>query len=130
MNCNEEFVIKAVGKITLEYPNINQVRLRDILYEALYNLNVFPIENALVTSDIEEKMMIFLASKKIEGKSTATLYNYRLIIQKLANYIHKPISTITVMDLRMYLAATTKKLKPTSINNTMACLKSFLDGWS
>lgn len=55
MNCNEEFVVRAVGKVTLEWPKINQLRLRDILYECLYNYNVLPVEQALVTSDIEEK---------------------------------------------------------------------------
>lgn len=128
MNCNEEFVIRTIGKVTLEYPIIDQLKLRDILYECLYNFNVLPIEQALVASDIEEKMMIFLASKKIEGKSKNTLYNYRLILQKFAGYVHKPISTITVMDLRMYLAATTKDLKPSTINTIMSCFKSFF-GW-
>lgn len=128
MNCNEEFVIKAIGKISLEYPQIEQLRLRDILYEVLYNYNVFPIETGLVASDIEEKMIIFLACKKLEGRSEKTLYNYKLILQKFASYIHKPISTITVMDLRMYLAATTKELKPSTINAITSCFKSFF-GW-
>lgn len=128
MNCNEEFVVRAVGKVTLEWPEINQLRLRDILYECLYNFNVLPIENALVASDVEERMMIFLASKRLEGKSEKTLYNYRLILQKFASYVHKPISAVTVMDLRMYLAATTKNLKPGSINTIMSCFKSFF-GW-
>ncbi|WP_186430872.1 site-specific tyrosine recombinase/integron integrase [Clostridium sp. BSD9I1] len=128
MNCNEEFVVRAVGKVTLEWPEINQLRLRDILYECLYNYNVLPVEQALVTSDIEEKMMIFIASKRLEGRSEKTLYNYRLILGKFASYVHKPISTVTVMDLRMYLGATTKNLKPGSINTIMSCFKSFF-GW-
>lgn len=128
MNCNEEFVVRAVGKISLEWPEINQLSLRDILYECLYNYNVLPVEQALVTSDIEEKMMIFIASKRLEGRSEKTLYNYRLILQKFSSYINKPIATVTVMDLRMYLAATTQNLKPGSINTIMSCFKSFF-GW-
>lgn len=128
MNCNEEFVIKAIGKITLEFPIIDQLKLRDILYESLYKFQVVSEEQGLVASDIEEKMMIFLASKKIEGKSEKTLYNYRLILQKFSSCIVKPISTVNIMDLRMYLATTTKHLKPGTINTIMSSLKSFF-GW-
>lgn len=127
-NSNEEFVVKAIGKISLEYPGIDQLKVRDILYEALYNYNVVPIEQGLVVSDIEEKMMIFLASKKIEGKSDKTLYNYRLILQKFAAHLIKPVATVNVMDIRMYLAVTTKDLMPGTINSIMSCLKSFF-GW-
>lgn len=81
LNSNEEFVIRAVGKISLEYPEIDQLKLRDLMYESLYKFQVMPEEQGLVTSDVEEKMMIFLASKRLEGKSEKTLYNYRLIIQ-------------------------------------------------
>lgn len=81
-----------------------------------------------MASDIEERMMIFLASKKLEGRSGITLYNYMLILRKFAAYVIKPTSTINVMDIRMFLAATTKDLKPSSINTVMSCLKSFF-GW-
>lgn len=125
MNCNEEFIIKAIGKLSLEYPEIDQLKVRDLLYESLYNFQILPIEQSLVASDIEEKMMLFLASKKIEGKSDSTIYNYRLILQKFAQRVIKPISTVNIMDIRIYLAAVTKGLKPTTINSIMSCLKTF-----
>lgn len=128
MNCNEEFVVRAIGKITMEFPLIEQLKVRDILYEALYNYNVLPIEQGLVVSDIEERVMLYLACKKLEGKSNKTLYNYKLILQKLSFNLIKPIASITIMDLRMYLAVTTKGLKPGTINTIMSTLKSFF-GW-
>lgn len=125
MNCNEEFVVKAVGKISMEYPLLDQLKLRDVLYNALYNYNVLPIEQGLVASDIEERMMLYLACKKLEGKSEKTLYNYRLILQKFSGHLIKPIAAVTIMDLRMYLAITTKGLKPSTINTIMSTFKSF-----
>lgn len=125
MNCNEEFIVRAIGKLTLEYPEIDQLKVRDLLYEALYNFQVLPIEKALVASDIEEKILLFLASKRIEGRSEKTLYNYRLILQKFSQRIIKPISTVNIMDIRVYLAATTRGLKPCTINSIMSCLKAF-----
>lgn len=125
MNCNEEFVVRAVGKISLEFPITDQLKLRDILYESLYNFNVLPVEQGLVASDIEEKIMLYLACKKIEGKSDKTIKNYYGTLQKFASYVVKPITTVTIMDIRMYLATTTKELKPGTINTIMSTLKSF-----
>ena len=41
MNCNEEFIMKALGKLTLEY-------------YALYNYEVQTLEKSLIKGDIEE----------------------------------------------------------------------------
>lgn len=125
MNCNEEFVVKAIGKISLEYPMLDQLKLRDILYEALYNYDVLTQEKALVVSDIEERMYIFLASKKIEGISPKTLYNYSLIIRKFSSMIYKPITTVNVMDIRMFLSNMAKGRKQSTLNSILSCLKSF-----
>lgn len=128
MNCNEEFVIKAIGKISLEYPQLDQLRVRDLLYEALYNYDILPQEKALVASDIEEKMYIFLASKRIEGASPKTLYNYSLIISKFSNMVCKPTGTVNVMDIRMFLASMAQGRKQSTLNAILSCLKSFF-GW-
>lgn len=125
MNCNEEVIIKAVGKISLAYPEIDQFKVRSILEETLYHYDVFTQETALSTSDIEEKLQIYLASKKLDGLSKTTLrdYNYQLLI--FASHLIKPLATITTMDLRMYLSARCKKMKPSSVNGQISILKSF-----
>ncbi|KZL88730.1 site-specific tyrosine recombinase/integron integrase [Clostridium magnum] len=125
MNCNQEAIIKSVGKISLEFPTIDQLKLRSILEEVFYKYDVLPQETALVASDVEEKLQIYLATKRLDGLSERTLnnYNYQLII--FASHLIKPIATITTMDLRMYLAARCKGMKPTSINGQISILKSF-----
>lgn len=100
-----EVVIRLVGKLTQEFPEIDQLKVRYIAEEVLYKYDVVPQETALVASDIEEKMQIYLASKKLDGLSKNTLknYNYQLLI--FANHLRKPLAAITTMDLRMYLSA-------------------------
>lgn len=124
-SCKNEVVIKLVGKLSLEFPQLNQLTVRGIVEEVLYKYDVSPQETALVASDIEEKIQIYLATKKLDGLSSKTLknYNYNLII--FASHLRKPLATITTMDLRMFLAARCKNMKPSSMNNQISILKSF-----
>lgn len=127
--CNEEAVIKIVGRVTqefLEFEDLQkQIKLRKILDEILYSYDVVTKETSLVASDIEDKMRIFFASKKLEGMSNKTIKNYNYILNKFASFMRKPLSSITTMDMRMYLAYISKDLKPGSVNAILFCFKSF-----
>ncbi|RXI70526.1 site-specific tyrosine recombinase/integron integrase [Clostridium tetani] len=127
MNCNEEVTIKLIGKISLRYPELNQLGIRNIIDEVLVNYDVQPIEKSLVVSDIEEKIQYYLASKKLDGLSEKTLYNYNLHLMRFANFIHKPINSITVIDLRLYFAMLNKEknLKNTTMGSEISIMKSF-----
>ncbi len=59
----EEVVIKLVGKLSLEFPELDQLKVRTITEEVLYKYRILPEEMALVSSDIEEKLQIYLATK-------------------------------------------------------------------
>ncbi len=128
MNCNEEIIIKIIGKTTLEYPDIDQLKLRNLLYEVFYDYETFTLQKALVASDIEDRVSMYLAVKRLDGLSKKTLYNYQLVLFKFASYLRKPIATITANDIRMYLAVTTKDLKSTTTGTILSTLKSFF-GW-
>lgn len=125
MNCNEEVTVKLVGKLTLEIPQLEQIKIRDLIDGILANYEIFPVEKSLITSDIEEKIRYFLVSKKIDGASPITLYTYKLQLMKFASIIHKPVRSITVIDIRMYLALISKNAKSTTINSKISILKSF-----
>ena len=61
---NDEVIIKIVGKLTLEFPEIKQLKVRQIIEEVLYRYDVVPQELALVTGgDTEEKLQIYLVCK-------------------------------------------------------------------
>jgi len=128
MNSNNEAIIRVLGRTSLQMPNINQLKLRDILEEVMYDYNVLTKEKSLISSDIEEKLRLYISCKRLDGLAKGTLDGYILDINKLAIFIRKPIATITTMDLRMFLAVRTKNLKATSTNTKISCLKSFF-GW-
>lgn len=127
-NAKSEVVIKLVGKLSLEFPDIDQLKVRNIVEEVLYKYSILPEETGLVASDIEEKLQIYLASKKLDGLSLKTLKNYEYNLLIFANHLRKPLGTINTMDLRMFLAVRCKNLKQTSVNGQIFILKSFF-GW-
>lgn len=119
-NLNEEVSIRLVGKITLLFPQLEQnlslqLEMKKTIDETLYDYEVQSKCTDLVASDIEEKAQIYLACKKLEGASKKTLNNYRLFLEKLDRYFTKPCSTISTMDLRMFLAIMGKGKKATTI---------------
>ena len=123
---NNEVIIRLVGKLTLEFPGIDQLKVRQIAEEVLYKYDIVPQEKGLTTNtDSEEKLQIYLVVKKLDGLSIRTLTNYNREILKFANYLRKPLANITTMDLRMFLAQRCKNLKPGSTNTQIYILKSF-----
>lgn len=127
MNCNEEFIIKAIGKLTLEfnYDWEQQRKVRDCLYYALYNYEILSLEKALVKGDMQEKIILYLSVKKLAGYSMATLKNYKYTLDKLSVFLNKPVATITVNDLRMFLVANSEGKKKSTINSMIFYIKAF-----
>lgn len=102
--CNDELTVKLIGKLTLECPDINQLTVRNIIDEVLYNYEISTKEQSLITSDIPDKILYYLACRKIDGLSKKTLYNYKLQLSRFSTYITKPINSISSVDIRMYLS--------------------------
>lgn len=125
----EELIIKVLNK-SMDFLNQNQIqKLRTILEEELYNYNLQPVVKDLVPiNNIREKMLLYLASKKLDGLSKNTLLNYKLQLNRFANFIQKDVESITSMDVRMYLAACSKiGLKNSSMASIISILKSFFN---
>ena len=122
---NNEIIIRLVGKLTMEFPDIDRLKVRVIVEEILYKYDIIPQENALVASDIEDRLIIYLACKKLDGLSVETLKNYKGEILRFSRFLIKPIATVTTMDLRMYLAQRCKNLSPGTQNTMMYILRSF-----
>ena len=123
---NDEVIIRLVGKLTMEFPDIDQLKVRSIVEEVMYKYDVTPKETALTTSnDTEDKLIIYLAVRKLEGLSIDTLKNYNNELLKFSRYLRKPLANITTMDLRMYLAQRCKNLLPSSTNTQIYTLRAF-----
>lgn len=129
-NCNDEIMVKLLGKITNELPNLEvdfqeQLKVRKVIEEVLYNYEVTSRETALTTSDLEGKINYFLATKKLEGLSPRTLRNYEYILRKLQNVFYKPVGTITTADIKMFMYSEAEKKSPSSMNTFMTPIKLF-----
>ncbi|GAA0107397.1 site-specific tyrosine recombinase/integron integrase [Clostridium tertium] len=129
-NCNDEIMVKLLGKITNELPILEvdfqeQLKVRKVIEEVLYNYEVTSRETALTTSDLEAKINYFLATKKLEGLSPRTLRNYEYILRKLQNTFYKPVGTITTADIKMLMYAEAEKKSPSSMNTFMTPIKLF-----
>ncbi|NEZ47977.1 integrase [Clostridium niameyense] len=124
-NVKDEVIIKLVGKLSMEFIGIDQLKVRAIVEEVLYKYSILSEEKALVGSDIEEKIGIYLATKKLDGLSIQTLKNYKYNLLIFAEYLRKPLAAINTMDLRMFLAQRCKNMKPSSMNGQISILKSF-----
>lgn len=129
-NCNDEIMVKLLGKLTTELPVLEvdlqeQLRVKRVIEEVLYNYEVTSKETALTTSDLDAKINYFIATKKLEGLSPKTLKNYRYTLEKLQNMFHKPVSTITTADIRMLMYSESEKKRPSSMNTFMTPIKLF-----
>ena len=122
---NDEVIIRLTGKLTMEFLEIDQLKVRTIIEETLYKYDIIPQETGLVVSDVEDKLMIYLACKKLDGLAKSTLRNYKNNLLIFSSMLIKPLAAINTMDLRMYLSQRCKNMKPSSVNATMFILKSF-----
>jgi integrase/recombinase XerD len=127
-NCKNEMIIKLIGRISLELPDLDQqaqLKIRAAAEEVLYKFDIVPQETSLVVSDIEEKLQMYLAVRRLEGLSKKTLKNYEYELLRFSSCLKKPLAAINVTDLRMYLAVRCKNLKPGTTNTIMSYLKTF-----
>ena len=129
-NCNDEIMVKLIGKLTTELPQLEvdfqeQLRVKKVIEEVIYNYEVTSRETALTTSDLEAKINYFLATKKLEGLSPRTLKNYEYTLRKLQNVFYKPVSTITTADIKMLMYSESEKKSPSSMNTFMTPVRLF-----
>lgn len=125
MNLREEVVIKILGKSSLEIHGIDQLKLRYILEEVLSEYEVGCLEKSLVVSDLQEKLNVYIISKKLDGLSDKTLDNYKREILMFALQIYKPVSMINTFDIRKYLATIYNKVKIGTYATKVSTLKTF-----
>lgn len=128
-NCNEEISIRLIGKLSLEIPSLadlqQQLIVKRVIDEVLYNYDVMTKETGLITSDIEDKINMFLACRKLDGLSYDTLDNYKLVLLRFSDFYHKPLVSITSMDIRVYLSRVYNNHKSSTINTIISTLKTF-----
>lgn len=129
-NCNEEVTVKLIGRLTIELPELEvnlpkQLQIKRLVEEVLYGYEVTSKETALVTSDLDGKINYFLATKKLEGLSAATLKNYTYTLRKLEKFFNKPVSTISTSDIKMFMYSEGESKSPSGMNTFMTPIRLF-----
>ncbi len=124
----EEVVVRIIGKLDLVYGDIiNQKEVRGIIEEVLYDYDLCTTERALVVqNNMNDRILLYLASKKIDGLSRNTLECYSRHLGRFALNIRKNVEDITTMDIRMHLAAYAKTgVKNSTIGTETDILRCF-----
>jgi integrase/recombinase XerD len=127
----EEVIIKILTKVMVDQPTIDQGNLRNTLELILNDYEVTTAERALtVMANMRERVLIYLASKKLDGLSMLTLKGYAQHLKRFAMFMPKNVEDITAMDIRLYLAEFSrgKDLKASTIQTEISILRSFF-GW-
>lgn len=123
----EELIIKVLDKAS-EFISQSQIaKLRLVLEAELYKYDLKPATTALVPiNSMPEKIMIFLASKKLDGRAKTTLQSYQRYLIHFAQFIQKEPQDINTMDVRMFLATFAKRdVKNATMATIIFVLKSF-----
>jgi len=123
-----EITMKIIAEVTDRFPEVDGNTLRDIIERELYKYEIQPKTTALVVrSDMNEMIVLYLATKKLDGLSDKTLANYALHLRRFSNYIQKNVADITAMDIRMFLADLIKykNLKNSTLETEKSIIKSF-----
>lgn len=123
----EQFINSVMAKVC-NFVQVEEARkIRNILECELYNYELQPASKELVPiNSIQEKILLYLAVKKLDGLSDVSLMSYKQHLMRFARFMQKDITQITTMDIRVYLAAYSRGgQKKTSINTEISILKSF-----
>ena len=110
---------------------LDNSQLEELHRVLMYCMHGVTIANEDPTDEIEiDYVEMFLAAKKIEGRSEKSLKYYQSTIEKMIEKIGKTVKHITTDDLRSYLSEYQKEndSSKVTIDNIRRILSSFF-GW-
>ena len=101
----EKFVNEYTEKLSCKLPE-DEIRVaREVLFMVIANYEITPRETrvSILEDAIPEEAKQYLVTKKIEGKSDKSLYQYMLAIKRFVTHVRKPLNQVTTNDFRLYL---------------------------
>lgn len=95
-----------------------------------YEIQERTTEIAVVDGSPDAMLAKFLATKRIEGKSEATVLRYRDACYMMIHSLNRPLPEISTYDLRYYLAEYKRRRKVSNrtLDGLRRCFSSFF-GW-
>lgn len=96
---------QITDKIMSEMTGREMGDLRDVLLDALSDYEIIYKKNEImgIETGWRHELSLFLARKKLEGRSDGTIKQYELHLSRMLSYINKPMCDITEYDLFSYL---------------------------
>lgn len=114
----------AIGtELNLNYTNQNKVI--EILENTFADYNINKKETLLTTSDITDKIVLYLKAKGIEGIAEATIQNYFYLLRKFSAFTNKQVTDININDLREFITLESKNIKQSTINTKIRYIQNF-----
>lgn len=126
-NASEQLLSDVVAVIFEAFPELNAERTKSILSAVVSKYHVQKVQANEPHPDSEEKIRMFLASKRLEGLSPLTLAGYTLDLNIFFKHVPKKTEAVTAADIRAYLGKF-DNLKMSTIGKKLSVLKSFF-GW-
>ena len=124
----EIFIADVLSEMQQTMDNGQLLRLKSVLEHCLHHYSI--------TDDISEEdepnyTALFLAAKRIEGRSEKSLAYYKSTIDKLLLSVDKSVRHITTDDLREFMAKYQEKNSSSkvTIDNIRRILSTFSGGW-
>ncbi len=130
INLEEKVINNIILKVQTYIPAGELGKIKDAIGSELHNYNI--VEKNYELATIEEQgneyyVKLYLAAKKIEGKSDGTIARYKFVIDKLLEYIDKPILEMTTNDIRFFLATYKRGNSNTTMDGMRRCLSAFFN---
>lgn len=129
MDIKQELLTNVLTQLQGDLSDSDLRMVQDTLIMTLNNYEVQARCTELTTSDNGSELMFrkYIATKRIEGLSENSIKRYAYINKQLVDYLSKPLSEITVFDIRFYL--TYKKevdnLSDRTLDGMRRCYSSF-----
>jgi len=113
--------------VTTICPDILQDTLALRLEEVLYRYHIEHRASQNLEDDLNDKISLFLSSKKLEGLSETTLTDYQMELRLFSRHVSKAVVMIQTPDIRHYLASL-ENIETSTMGKKLTVLKSFF-GW-
>lgn len=101
----ENLKSQLVGRLSDHFDVANISYILEQLDIVMFDYDLIQKERGLIIYEngVPEILKTFIACKKVEGKSMASLQNYLLILKLFFMMVQKPLDKITSNDIRVFL---------------------------
>jgi integrase/recombinase XerD len=120
----EQMLSEVVSVLFEMVPGIMLDEVRNKLSGILTKYHVKRVEQDEVHPDLQEKIDLFLSTKKLEGLSSITLDSYKIELRIFRDRVKKRTPDISAADIRVFLSQF-GHLKLSSLSRKLSVLKSF-----